>query len=440
MSSINLFSTQSDYTNHTKSTTNSEVSFVTETDKVHYDGLNVENLGTPAIGDCLYLDSNQNKHFFRGATVNNAKLVEAGYTPVGIISEKYGRNKGLLIYKEENESVQFCSAVLQILSGFKIDGTANNISVRWFNSSNVKTVLENTFTESCSSLEDFVTKFDAFLRENQVTSYQWHCELMPNYSGVDSAFVVIDNYNHYYQYQSIIESGASASMYNWNTVGQTTDYASVRRISGGQGFRTGCNKEQLIRVYTTGATVTDGLTDSPTNGSGIVNKVDFDNNVYPNIKAYYGDWESYIDSILMQRKPNLKGSQIAMPDASELTKKMAQIEYAKLDGTTAKLFTVANWCASLTALNSNWYLTGINELNDIFIKIKSDATDPINVAMLNMSNKRIIFSSGSTYYYRWVCARRSGSSAWLLTGHGYFNGYYYLHYRYRAVACQLLSF
>lgn len=438
MSAINLFSTQSAYESHTKSTTNSEVSYVTATDTVHYDGLNVENLGTPAIGDCLYLDSNQNKHFFRGATVNNAQLVSAGYTPVGIIAEKYSRNKGLLVYPEENTSVQFCNACIQILSGYKIDGTANNIKVRWFNSSNVKTVIADAFTESCSSLEDFVEKFDAFLRANQVSAYNWHCELMQNYSGNDAAFVVIDSYTYYQQYQSVVESGASASMYNWAFVGQNTDQTSVRRNSGGSGYRPGCNKQQLISYYSAYAS-TDALSDSITNGSGILSLTDFNGSNYPTIKAYYGTYENYIESILMKKKPTIKGNQYTMLDAHELTDRMAQIEYKRLDGTTSKLFPAAVWCSSLTAMNSNWFLTGINELNDIFSKIRNDATDPINVAMLNMTNKKMVWNIGGTYYYRWVAGRYNIRDAWFLYGCGCFHGSY-LSNRHRAVAVQLLSF
>ena len=438
MSAINLFSTQSAYESHTKSTTNSEVSYVTATKEVHYDGLNVENFGTPAIGDCLYLDSNQNKHFFRGATVNNAQLVSAGYTPVGIIAEKYGRNKGLLMYPEENESVQFCNACIQILSGYKIDGTANNIQVRWFNDSNVKTVIANAFTESCSSLEDFVEKFDAFLRANQVSTYNWHCELMQDYNGNDAAFVVIDSYIYWQQYQGVVESGASASMYNWAFVGQSNDQTSVLRNSGGSGYLPGCNKQKLIEYFSTNASA-GSLSDSITNGSGILSLADFNGSNYPTIKAYYGTYENYIESILMKKKPTIKGNQYTMLDAHELTNRMVQIEYKRLDGTTSKLFPAAVWCANLTAMNSNWFLTGINELNDIFSKIRNDATDPINVAMLNMTNKKMVWNVGGTYYYRWVAGRSSVTDAWLLYGNGSFSDRN-LCGRYRAVAVQLLSF
>ena len=438
MSAINKFANETEYNAHTKSTTNSEVSLV-GSDEIHYDGLNIENTsGIPAIGDCLYLDSNNEKHFFYGATVNNSILVNDGYTPVGIVAEKYDNNKVLLIYKEESGLIQFCSACIQLLSGYKINGTSNNIKVRWFNSSNVKTVISNTFTDSCSDLQDFVTKFNTFLRANQVGSYQWHCELMQMYNGSNAAFVVIDNYSHQYQYQSVIESGATASIYNWNFVGQTTDYQNVLRISGGMGYRTGCNKARLMEYYSTNASASSVMTDSPTDGNGIVNKTDFDNGVYPNIKSYYGDWESYIDSTLMQRKPTLKGDQIKMPDAYGLTKAMANVTYNDINGNTKKLFSAADWCNSISVLNNDWYLTGINELNDVFIKIKNDASDPINIAMLNMSNKKMVFNVGSTNYYRWVNARRSSNSAWLLDAAGTFC-HTSIHSRNRAVACQLLS-
>ena len=193
-----------------------------------------------------------------------------------------------------------------------------------------------------------------------------------------------------------------------------------------------------MEYYSTNASVSSGMTDSPTDGNGIVNKTDFDNGVYPNIKSYYGDWESYIDSILMQRKPTLKGDQIKMPDAYGLTKAMSNVTYNDINGNTKKLFSAADWCNSISVLNNDWYLTGINELNDIFIKIKNDASDPINVAMLNMSNKKMVFNVGSTNYSRWINARRTLTNAWFLHPTGHFSSTSVLT-RYRAVACQLLS-
>ena len=288
MSAINKFATEEEYNAHTKSTDNSEVSLVgsdiIHSDSIRYDGVNVENLsGVPAIGDCLYLDSNNQRHFYYGDTVNNALLENDGYTPVGVVAVKYGNDKVLLVHKTENETGErFCSACIQKLSNFKIDGTANNIKVRWYSSSNVKNVIANTFTESCSSLQDFVTKFDTFLRANQVSSYNWHCELM-NVNGNDAACVVIDKYTYYQQYQSIIESGASAAMINWDFVGEDSSITTdIKRVNGGVGYRPVVNKERTIEYFSTNNS-TDALSDSITNGSGILNQTDFHGSNYPTI-------------------------------------------------------------------------------------------------------------------------------------------------------------
>ena len=384
MSAINKFANETDYNAHIKSTTNSEVSLVVTPRDLHHDGLNVENKHKiPAIGDCLYLDSNGKRHFFYGATVNNAKLVEAGYTPVGIVAEKYDNNKVLLIYKELKRE-QFCNVMIRLLSDYKIDGTPNNIQVRWYNSSSVKTVISNTFTESCSDLQDFVTKFDSFLRANQVSSYQWHCELMKDYEGNDAAFMIVDNWVGTYQVQDLIESGATSSMYNFSFVGLDINGGNFERVSGGIGRPVGCNKERLLEYYSIHKSYTTNLEDLPDCGYGIVNKTDFDNNVYPNIKAYYGDWESYIDSIMIKRKPCIKGDLIREDRAKELTEKMINITYKDINGVTQKLFIAANLCDSLEPLGK-WYMAGIVEANDVLSKIKKDKSDPINVAMHNIN-------------------------------------------------------
>jgi hypothetical protein len=59
--------------------------------------------------------------------------------------------------------------------------------------------------------------------------------------------------------------------------------------------------------------------------------------------------------------------------------------------------------------------------------------------MLNMTNKKMVWNIGGTYYYRWVAGRYDLSCAWLLYVYGYF-GYNDLDRRFRAVAVQLLSF
>ena len=153
---------EEEYNAHTKSTDNSEVSLV-GIDDIRYDGLNYENTsGVPAIGDCLYLDSNNQRHFFYGATVNNSILTANGYTPVGVVAYKYENNKVLLIHATKKQA-RYCNAYIRMLSNYKIDGTANDIQVQYYNGgSTTPVVVANHFTESCSSLQDFVTKFDTF--------------------------------------------------------------------------------------------------------------------------------------------------------------------------------------------------------------------------------------------------------------------------------------
>ena len=388
MSAINYFESLVDYTNHVKSTDNSEMSLVTQKD-LHYDGLNVENKHKiPAIGDCLYLDSNNQRHFFYGATVKNDILISRGYTPVGVVAHKYD-NKIILVHKNESEQ-RFCSTCIQKLSNFKIDGTANNIKVRYYTSSDAKTIIADTFTESCSSLQDFVTKFDTFLRANQVSSYDWHCELL-NVNGNDAACVVIDKYTATYKSTSVIESGAAATMINWTLVGEGVSTTYLTRNNGATNSLRACvNVKQLINYMSTHDTI-DG-SDSIKNGSGVINQSDFNNNVYPTVKSYYGTYENYIESILMRTKPLLKGGQITLQDGETICNKMKSITCPNLSGETTYVFSACKWATDLTTGGLNWRLPDINEAFDIFSKVNIDGSDAMNIGLYNMTGKQMLFN------------------------------------------------
>ena len=387
MSAINKFANETEYNAHTKSTTNSEVSLVVTPKDLHYDGLNVENKHKiPAIGDCLYLDSNGKRHFFYGATVNNTKLVNDGYTPVGVVAHKYSNNK-VLIVRSYVGRYKFFQALVFKLSNFKINGTANNIKVRWFDSNNVKTVISSIFTESCSSLQDFVTKFDAFLRANQVGSYQWHCELM-QIEGNNEACVIIDNYYQVYQYQSVIESGASATLSNYTLGGINNTY----RLKRNSGYRwctvAFINKEYSLYKLSTETNSLNPSDDENTNG--FLNKTDFESGNYPTIKNKYKTYENYFNSLIMMTKPCTNCGQADCEDGATICSRLKDITFKNLSGNSTYLFPAIRNCSILTHGGLEWHLIDVNDCYNIFNKLDLfNLNDPINIGLSKLGYSRL---------------------------------------------------
>ena len=236
-----------------------------------------------------------------------------------------------------------------------------------------------------------------------------------NVNGNDEACVVIDNFTFERQlFYSIIENGASSNAYNWELVGEdSTVNSKLLRNNSASGTRIGINKQTLIDFYQNHSSV--DATDSITSATGIINQADFDNNLYPTVKAYYGTYSKYIDSIMLRAMPVLKCSQVTLQDGETLCNKMKNATYKKLDGSTSYIFNACKTVTDLTTGGLSWRLPDINEAYYVFSKIKNDGSDAMNVGLYNMSGNTItFFVNDSVYTTRWLAAKYNLSSAWYI--------------------------
>ena len=217
---INTFDTKTEYNEHTKSATESEVSFIKDLNDVKFDGVNV-HVTTPKFGDAVYIDNvldengQYRKHFIDGASLNPSLLPNT-YTPVGVVFANEN-NKILIVHKDYLTSVRFSNAWVYEITA-TVDGTERSIVFRQPISS-TQYITIGTFTHNCSTQEQFAQELDTWLRANQGGiaaggnwDYNWHCEYMENYQGVMKPHVIIDNAVSLYQYanNAIILSGCSA--------------------------------------------------------------------------------------------------------------------------------------------------------------------------------------------------------------------------------------
>ena len=98
----------------------STVSLEDDTRVVHYDGVNVEipEGVCPDVGDAMWVDSNNDKHFFKGDTVKHTALTARGMTFVGVVGMRKG-NKAWVLHKDEVQ-IKFVNAWV-----FKVTGCKN---------------------------------------------------------------------------------------------------------------------------------------------------------------------------------------------------------------------------------------------------------------------------------------------------------------------------
>ena len=441
------FATPADYAAHKKSTSVSEVSLVETPKTVHFDGVNVERNSNPCVGDALYVDGDGNKHFIDGKTYVPSSI-PSGFTSVGAVVARKG-DKALILHKDENTGVKFASCWQHEITGLADHlGTEITIQFRQALTSGNNINIGSPLVFTPATLAEAAAAIDTHLRANPGGTaagagwnYNWHCELALNYAGEESVIVTSDNIVDYRQANAIVDTSASTSgitgtMNMCNFLPAYGD-STMLRVNGGFGYRPGWNFERLKQWATTNTTIaTPSSMVSVHDGSNIVSQDQFENNQYcADLRAEYVTFDNYIKS-LMLRWPVRKGGQWSLYGTGKgNTEQLASKTHLNLAGDTVDTFSAAKWSASKSFDSDglrlgDWYMPQMDECFDIFAPMKLDGSDPVNATLKKMTG-----NARSLSVSRWVPARNSGNSAWLMYDGGYFGrNPFYNSYRCEAVA------
>lgn len=399
-------------------------------------------LRMPKVGDILWVDPNNgDKYFFDKAVYPVSQAVADGLESVGVVADVDGR-KLLILHKDESTDLQFSNCWLFKVNGINLDGTTNTLNMQQ-HASNDSAVSAGTFTDSTSTtLAEFCTALDTWLRDHQTveggSTTNWHCELMPDADGVDSCFIVVDT-NSYQNRLTPIASGstATATLYMWQFAGQTTDRTTLLRNNGSSVYYAGWNKERLIEWFSNPANASISPTNNP-NGDGLLNLADFNGTSYPAVKEYYGDYETYMEAMMM-KWPSETGSQAAFAGTGKnIGLVLGTHTHKNLSGETVYTFTANRYSYTRATEatrksddlgDGGWYLPDVVDSFKVFSKMKVDGTDAINDSLSAISSRRSLAVS------RWCCSRGSYYGSWFMSGRGYFsNGDFYGRLRSCAVA------
>ena len=410
----------------------------------------VPNSGTllagAKVGDILWVDpANGDKYFLDKSIYPVSKAVEDGLESVGVVADVSGR-KLLILHKDESTDLQFANCWLFKVTGINLDGTTNTLNLQQ-HASNDAAVAAGTFTDNTSTtLADFCTALDAWLREHQTVEgasvTNWHCELMPDADGVDSCFIVVDTNSNQNRLSPIASgSTATATLYMWQFANQTTDRYTLLRNNGSNVYYAGWNKERLIEWFSNPSNASIEPSNNP-NGSGLLNLTDFNGTSYPAVKEYYGDYETYMEAMLM-KWPSETGSQSAFAGTGhDIGLVLGTHTHKNLAGETVYTFPANRYSYTRATEatrksddlgDGSWYLPDVVDSFKVISKMKVDGTDAINDSLSAISTRRVLSVS------RWWCSRYYNYTSWFMPNRGNFS-YTTFSNSYRCCAVALLEY
>lgn len=385
------------------------------------------------VGDILWVDpENGDKYFFDKSVYSVSQAVADGLESVGVVADVNER-KLLILHKDESTDLQFANCWLFKVTGINLDGTTNTLNMQQ-HASNDSAVPAGTFTDSTSTtLADFCAAFDTWLREHQTVAEasvtNWHCELMPDADGVDSCFIVVDT-NSYQNRLNPIASGstATATLYMWQFAGKNIDRSSLLRNNGSNVYYAGWNKERLIEWFSNPSNASISPTNDP-NGDGLLNLTDFNGTSYPAVKEYYGDYETYMEAMMM-KWPSETGSQASFAGTGhDIGLVLGTHTHKNISGETVYTFPANRYSYTRTTEatrkseglgDGGWYLPDVVDSFNVFSKMKVDGTDAINDSLSAISLRR------SLSVLRWCCSRFNATYSWFMYYRGNFHHYAFL--------------
>ena len=405
----------------------------------------------PQIGDALFIDGSGNKHYLKGGDLLNGVTIPSGYTKVGVVLNRLG-DEVLVHYWDCSSTKKFASAWIWEITGLTLDGNSHNIVFRQQKSDNTSISI-GTFTYSATTLADFCTALDTWLRANPGGTaagagwnYNWHCEYAENYQGNMACLVIADTMSDYRQATGIVASGATASMNMAYMIPAYGDSPGFERMGGSNGIRAGANAERLIEYYSSNpgstATLTSDVT--PTTAHIIVSRTQFNEDAHcAPLRAVYSSFEEYIKKCVMLKWPSFNYS---MKNVYGKEKEWTYALARKTDSQTGNLvtrthlnrngeavttFPAADFAASINFDSpglraGDWRMMGIEDTFEMISKMKAGLTGHTTYAGFDIVNKTLYAMKGNDTStvkltdWRWLAVRFSNTYAWIFSNYGSF--------------------
>ena len=453
---IKYYDTEAAYAAAAKSSFESQISLVGESNEVHFDGRNViVGIKSAKTGAIAVLDGNSALHFVMPGTFNSGSFM-SNYTVVGVVAIGIDHEdfRGKIVILRKNFTSRPWSYIYSFrLTGYSLDGSEHSgtLSVREASNSWAAGV-DYSITYTATTVEQLAAQLNTYFKANApFTTQDWVAQVN------DGAIDLVFHYTDYRQANNVGKSGFTLSV---NLLPEIPFSSAMLRMNGhrsGEGSISNWDRAlAYFRNDNSSATYnpTSPVT-SPKRGYPICLPGYLGTSVYSGgdqcaaLRAIYGEGEAGWLKFMSGFKPvqpteyGPMGNKETYGDSKRNTYLMAGKKFVGQDGVEHVAFPAADDCASTTfshvAMGKGaWVLPDIDLLVSILKTVKygtssSRNSDPVN-AGLNAIGGSALSNSSSI----WSSSRYAGN-AWCSYGGSGYCGSDYMCISYLALPLLLLD-
>lgn len=442
---IKYFATEAAYAAAVKSSFESQIAIVGESNEAKFDGRNViVGIKSAKTGAIAVLDGNSALHFVMPGTYNSGSFM-SNYTIVGVVAigvnhPDYRGQIGLL---RKNFSSKQASYIYSYrLTGYTLDGAQHTgvLSIRGAGDGWAANV-DYTITYTASNVDQLISQLNTYFRANApFTTQDWVA--VKNGNNIDLVF-------HYEAWQqSSYNTGKSGFTLEANLLPELASTSNMLRKNGqrsGEGTITNWDRalayyrnDNGTSAYQGGRTSDQGSNVKQTYpinlptwlGTSTKNPGDF----CAGLRAIYGEgeagWLKFMETFLPVRptKYGIVGDKETYGDGMRNTYLMAGKTFTKQNGTVVAAHPAADDCANTTFNHKamgkgKWFMADMDQVFSVLKTIKygtngSRKADPINEALEAIGSPAL--SNGSNV---WASSRCGARSFWYANGGGGCAGY-----------------
>lgn len=408
-----------------KSTTESTIGLLTDTNKPVRNGVNVE-VQSPEDGDLVFYDSSKKVHFVAFETHQSTP---ADWTWIGVVAHREGNRVYILHKATANE--KWADVYQWAITGDAMtDGVSHTATIM------ISADEFAGFTWQTSNVDDFAAALNTFLEANHPTGQPYSCY-------VDTDGTVIVQQDNYTTYKSVTITGLTCTAHVGTEIRMNSNAYKINKVGGDGGIVNWGRAMAYFRNDNSSTTYNPSSEASltpiyPICLPGYLGESQYQSDHCSNLRAKYGQgeegWLKFMEDMRI-RYPAAKG--ILEPqfrDGKANTYKLAGVTYLHTDGTRHQKYPAAGYCAAcgysgVKGLEpGDWFLPSADDMLKIWPKLtysvpnsSAAAADRINRALQKMGGSQLSNGTGA-----WASSRCSTSSAWVFYGNlGSLGGNYF---------------
>lgn len=433
---IKYFATEAAYAAAVKSSFESQIAIVGESNEAKFDGRNViVGIKSAKTGAIAVLDGNSALHFVMPGTYNSGSFM-SNYTIVGVvvIGVNHPDFRGQIGILRKNFSSKQASYIYSYrLTGYTLDGAQHTgvLSIRGAGDGWAANV-DYTITYTASNVDQLISQLNTYFRANApFTTQDWVA--VKNGNNIDLVF-------HYETWQqSSYNTGKSGFTLEANLLPELASTSNMLRKNGqrsGEGTITNWDRaiayfsqDLNSTTYNPASDVTSPKMSYPICKPAYLGTSQYQNDHCAALRAIYGEgeagWLKFMETFLPVRptKYGIVGDKETYGDGKRNTYLMAGKTFTKQNGTVVAAYPAADDCANTTFNHKamgkgKWFMADMDQVFSVLKTIKygtngSRKADPINEALEAIGSPAL--SNGSNV---WASSRYHAGNFW--SAHAYY--------------------